>query len=761
MMKERIQLAALPVIFSLTLFVSAGLLFLVEPMIGKMILPLLGGTPAVWNTCMMFFQVLLLAGYCYAHIIAGRMTVKRQMIVHIAVLAVAFLVLPVGISRQWLSYGETHPIVTVLIMLLFSVGLPFFAVSASAPLLQKWFSATGHPSAGDPYFLYSASNVGSMLALISYPLLIEPRLALAIQSRWWSAGYLILVAMTIISAVLSLKKLSICYDENKVYESNSGDLPPQCAETDIKPGIRERLRWIAFSFVPSSLLLGVTTFISTNIAAIPLFWVVPLALYLLSFILVFARIPGIINRLMIFIFPPAVLTLLFFELSDIRPSILVSFLVHLSAFFITAMVCHGELARRRPSARYLTEFYLWMSFGGLLGGIFNAVIAPLSFNTILEYPLGIIFASLLLPVLNAKSRNSLSLLKKRLLYIGAPLILGLLTFWLVMEWPAGKLDLSLLDKVFGIGDSDSIITYAIPAFLCFGLIFMKRRFLFGCGVGAFVAAALIASTWDSNIVHRERSFFGVLEVRDKSSGAYRILTHGTTQHGIQSLDPKRSLEPLSYYHRQGPIGQVFKELSGHNRKSRIAIIGLGTGTLASYGRPDQQFTFYEIDPSVKHIATNTDLFTFLHNCRADWKIVLGDARLRLEDAPDNHYELMVIDAFSSDAIPVHLLTREALRLYLSKLSEKGLLAVHISNRYIDLEPVLQKLAQDAGLSGRIRDDGEDRKIHKYGSTWVIMSKNEAQMGMLAYDKRWRRLEGDHRPVWTDDFSNLLSALKRS
>ncbi|OGW22091.1 MAG: hypothetical protein A2X55_08375 [Nitrospirae bacterium GWB2_47_37] len=751
----------MPVVFALTLFVSAGMLFLVEPMIGKMILPLLGGTPAVWNTCMMFFQVLLLAGYCYAHIIAGRMTVKRQIIVHIAVLAFAFLVLPVGISRQWISYGETHPIVTVFVMLLFSVGLPFFAVSASAPLLQKWFSATAHPSAKDPYFLYSASNAGSMLALVSYPILIEPRLSLVKQSQWWSLGYVILAVLTIVSAVFSLRRLSICHDGGKLLESDFGDLPPQCAETGIKPGIRERLRWIAFSFVPSSMLLGVTTFISTNIAAIPLFWVVPLALYLLSFILVFARIPGIIHRLMIFIFPPAVLTLLFFEVSNLRPPILVSFLIHLGAFFIIAMVCHGELAKRRPSSIYLTEFYLWMSFGGLLGGVFNAVIAPGLFNSILEYPLGIIFASLLLPVLNAKSRNSLSLLKRGLLYLGAPLLLGLLTFWLVVEWPAGNLDLSWPDKVMGIDDFDSIITYIIPAALCFSLIFTKRRFLFGCGVGAFVVAAFTAGAWESNIVHRERSFFGVLEVRDKSQGAYRILTHGTTQHGIQSLDPKRSMEPLSYYHRQGPIGQVFKEFSGTKRKSRIAIIGLGTGTLASYGRPDQQFTFYEIDPSVKHIATNTNLFTFLQNCRADWKIVLGDARLRLEAAPDNQYGLMVIDAFSSDAIPVHLLTREALRLYLSKLSEDGLLAVHISNRYLKLEPVLQKLAQDAGLSGRIRDDDADKKIHKYGSTWVIMSKKEAHMGRLAYDKRWRRLEGDHRSVWTDDFSNLMSALKRS
>jgi spermidine synthase len=752
MTKDRIKLAALPVIFSLTLFVSAGLLFLVQPMIGKMILPLLGGTPAVWNTCMMFFQGLLLAGYCYAHIISGKMTIRRQMIVHISVLGLAFIALPVGISHQWLSYGETHPIITVLIILLLSAGLPFFAVSASAPLLQKWFSATAHPSAKDPYFLYSASNVGSMLALISYPILIEPGLALAIQSRWWSAGYAALIGLTIAAAISALKRLSICYDEKNI----SQEMHLQCEDTGIRPRIKERFRWIALSFVPSSLLLGVTTFISTNIAAIPLFWVVPLALYLLSFILVFARIPAFIHKTMIFLFPPVVLTLLFFEFSDIRPPILASFLFHLSAFFIAAMVCHGELAKSRPSAGFLTEFYLWMSVGGLLGGVFNAVIAPVSFSTVLEYPLALIFASLLLPVLKARDTDSISLFKKGLVYPGSPLIIGLSTFYLIDEWPVGKLDLSWADNA-GIENAGSIITYAIPALLCFSLIFFKRRFLFGCGVSGFVAAALIASSWQSNVVHRERSFFGVLNVRDKEEGAYRILTHGTTQHGIQSLDPDRCLEPLSYYHRKGPIGQVFGSVK---RKSRIAVIGLGTGTLASYGKPGQRFTFYEIDPAVKHIATNRDIFTFLHNCRAEWSIVLGDARLKLEDAPNNHYDLMVIDAFSSDAIPVHLITREALRLYLSKLSKDGLLAVHISNRYLNLQPVLQKLAEDAGLSSRIRDDSEDKKVLKYSSTWVIMANKERHMGRLANDGRWRKLDRDDRPVWTDDFSNLLSAFKK-
>jgi hypothetical protein len=303
--------------------------------------------------------------------------------------------------------------------------------------------------------------------------------------------------------------------------------------------------------------------------------------------------------------------------------------------------------------------------------------------------------------------------------------------------------------------------YAIPALLCFGIALMNRPLRFGLGAVALVAAILGSVEWKKDIVHQERSFFGVITVSDAADGKYRYLVHGRIQHGKQCLDPARCREPLTYYHRKGPIGQLFREFSGPRKKSHIALIGLGAGTLASYGGPDQQFTFYEIDPVVKRVAMNPALFTYLKHCKAEWRIIMGDARLKLESAPERHYGLMLVDAFSSDAIPVHLLTREALKLYFSKLEERGVLAIHISNKYLDLEPVVKRLAADAGLASRIQnDEEEDARSEKYRSTWVILARKDVDFGNLAQNTRWTALNGPAEgPVWTDDFSNILSVFK--
>lgn len=754
-----LRAAFLPVLFSLTLFMSAMLIFIVEPMVAKMILPLLGGTPGVWNTCMMFFQALLLGGYAYAHVSSSRLPVGKQVLLHGALLLLACIVLPVAISRTLIPSGDANPIGVVLILLIVSVGLPFFVLSSTAPLMQRWFAWTGHPTSSDPYFLYSASNAGSMLALISYPAVIEPGFALREQSSLWSVGYVSLIIFILGCAYFTWRSARLCHAGNAAV---GGGAPAYCVSDAVPPTRRQQLRWVALAFVPSSLMLGVTTFLSTDVAAIPLLWVIPLSLYLLTFILVFANIPAAVNRLMLRLFPIAVITLLFVNVPLTKPVMWIGILCNLATFFIVTMVCHGELAQSRPAAKYLTGFYLWMSVGGVLGGIFNAVVAPLVFRSVIEYPIVLALSALLIfwprscEGASGNSRNS------AILDCVFPLLLGGLTFWLTVEWPLHTVDVSRIAKAVraDAGSVQTFLTYSIPAVLGYALFLMKRPRRFACGVAAITLALIFSHGWHQDVVHRERSFFGVVKVSEDTAGKYRLLVHGTTQHGRQSLDPKLRNEPVSYYHKTGPIGQVFSAFSGTSRKSHIALIGLGIGTLASYGEKGQRFTFYEIDPAVRRVATDPALFTYLNDSRADWSIVMGDARLKLEEAEDGAYGLIVVDAFSSDSIPVHLVTREAFRLYLSKLDATGILAVHISNKYLDLAPVLGRLAQDAGLAGFIQDDTEDASVGKYRSTWVLLARDRKHLAKLPDDKRWQPLAADAAgAVWTDDFSNILTVFK--
>ena len=759
-MLTRILFAALPALFSLTIFLSAGLLFLLEPMIAKMILPLLGGTPAVWNTCMMFFQAVLLAGYGYAHLSSHKAGENRQIIIHLVIIVAACLFLPVAIPRHWVPAAGDSPIGYILLMLLISVGLPFFVLSSNALLLQKWFADTGHPSAKDPYFLYSASNLGSMLALISYPILMEPYLPLAGQSSLWTTGYALLMVFTIFCAGLSRKYRSACFQEEKVNEKQADGI---CAAAEARLTLREKSRWVMLAFVPSSLMLGVTTFLSTDVAAIPLFWIIPLSLYLLSFIIVFARVPALIHRLMILCLPVSMTALIFVNFSDLDIPKWVIFIFHLWNFFVCCMVCHGEIAGSRPATRHLTEFYLWVSLGGVLGGIFNALLAPVIFNTILEYPLILILGALLLPVRNGKRLRDLKIWKNILLYLGAPLFLVLLTYWSTTAWPVKSINLTWWEGILHIGRKtmSQIITYGILGLLCYGLVFLKKPFLFGTGVAALLMTMVVSGDFTQDIVCRERSFFGVLTVTRDSEGEFMQLYHGTTIHGKQWLDPVKRLKPIAYYHRNGPAGEVFSEFSEEEKKFRIAVTGLGVGTLAAYAGSDQMIDFYEINPAVKRISTNPAFFSYLRDCRAAWKVILGDARLTMEKAPFHYYGIIILDAFSSDAIPVHLITREAVNLYFSKLQQDGVLLIHISNKYVNLAPVLAALAEEKGFAGRIyEDDDESDGDEKYCSTWVLLARKERDFGSLVRSRGWENLE--RRPgvkVWTDDFSNLLSVFK--
>jgi hypothetical protein len=425
---------------------------------------------------------------------------------------------------------------------------------------------------------------------------------------------------------------------------------------------------------------------------------------------------------------------------------------HLIAFFITAMVCHGEIAYSRPSTHHLTEYYLWISVGGVLGGLFNTLVAPWAFNALAEYPLMLVLASLLRPLQNPNKEKPY----ERWLDIGLPLAMVVI---LGSVWIGVKHFMGLEDAYQSLEMITLIILSSLIGILCFS--FRNRPIRFGLGIGAIILVGLL-STDDQQVLYRERNFFGVLKVLHDPEGNYHYLFHGTTLHGAQSLNPSRRREPLTYFHTTGPLGQVFARFPKNMDRARIGVIGLGTGTLASYSRPGQNWTFYEIDPSVERIARDVRYFTFLQDSPALVNVVLGDARLSLTRAGDLRYDLIVLDAFSSDSIPIHLLTREAIRLYLSKLAEGGILALHISNRYLNLRSVLSNLTQDANLVGFVQDDMElseaERKAKKAPSTWAIMARRISDLGGLPEDPRWKPLAGiSGAGLWTDDFSNILSA----
>jgi spermidine synthase len=803
----------LPLLFSFTLFCSAVLLFLIQPMIGKMILPRLGGTPAVWNTCMVFFQALLLAGYAYAHYTTRWLGPRRQSLLHLALLAVPFVSLPLSVGAGWVPPREANPIPWILGLLFVTTGLPFFVVSTTAPLLQRWFAGTGHSSARDPYFLYGASNLGSMLALLAYPTVVEPYLRVAQQSWVWEAVYGLFVFLAAGCAVALWRSPRVATEPIKVGDTGiPSTFPIEKDDTGIQP-VPHRdvpshppdhmsplrvLHWIALAFVPSSVMLAATTFITTDIAAIPLLWVIPLALYLLTFILVFAGKPRISQPLTRLATVVLILVLLVLMLSDYTThlGVATALALHLGLLFLVSLVCHGELARLRPSAQHLTGYYLAMSFGGVLGGLFNALLAPLIFTSLAEYPLTLVLACLLLPGRRRGGSRDL------LLDLAAPVGVALVTvaaIWVADHFQPAVHQLSSATHV-QVGYLNTILKFGVPALLC--PAFLARPLRLGLAV---LALYLVGGTFGQlrhQTLHAERGFFGVLQVKkgmlpedenalpvlgattvgfmgsplgqgpllavsvlfpERYSLEYRYLLHGNTTHGLELADPARRREALAYYHETGPIGQLMSAFKDSAAKRRVAVTGLGVGALASYAEEGQEWTFYEIDPAVIWLAQDERYFHFLSDARERGvKVALepGDARLRLEDAPNGAYNLIFMDAFSSDSVPVHLLTRQALDLYLSKMADDGLLVFNITNRYVDLEPVLAALARDAGLVGIAQHD-RDRSIfpRKSPSAWVILARKESDLSELPHNTNWKRLATPITAAWTDDFSNLLGAFR--
>lgn len=721
--------------FAATLFLSAGLMFLVEPMVAKMVLPRLGGSPAVWSTCLVFFQAVLLLGYAYAHVLTRLLPRSAQIFVHIALLLpLAALVLPLDLGAGAPLPGQP-PALWLLMRLALVAGAPVFAISATAPLLQRWFADLDHEAAGDPYFLYAASNAGSLLALLAYPLLVEPTLSLDRQAMLWSCGFGALALGIVLCATATA-----CRGRRGV------DTAPR--EAIAPASLRERLIWIALAFVPSSLLLGVTTYITTDVAAAPLLWVVPLILYLLTFILVFARRPPLRHAIMVRVLPFLVILLVIIVapgLTIVMP-LPVTLAVHLGCFFVICMVCHGELARRRPPAERLTEFYLLLSVGGVLGGAFNALLAPLVFPGAWEYPLVLIAACLVKPATPDDARRGLAW--------DIVLPLGLLGFVLLTRrfLPGAITEggrLPALVALFG---------FIVPGLAL--LNFSPRRWRFALGIAAILLAPAAAGSGDTIATYR--SFFGIYRVVVIDNGNARLLMHGTTTHGAESLLPSEEKLPLTYYSREGPFGRFFAALASHSIRN-VAVVGLGTGSLACYAQPGQDWTFYEIDPLVERIARDPRYFQFLANCGNRPRVVLGDARLTIASAPDGTYDVLVLDAFSSDSVPMHLLTREALALYLRKLAPGGLLLFHISSRNLDLRPVIGALAADAGVLARTMTDRppQGTLLWRRSPTRVVaLAGHGGDLNRLDPADGWEDMPPvDTQSLWTDQRSDLLRAIR--
>ena len=725
------RLTPLVLLFGTGLWAGSVLMFLLEPMAAKMVLPFLGGSPSVWNTCVVFFQAMLLAGYAYAHAGPAWLGLRRHAVLHVGLLLLSTLALPYAL-RIGAPPGASSPVPWLLLQLLTSIGLPFFLLATTAPLLQTWFSRTRHRAARDPYFLYAASNFGSLVGLLLYPALVEPLLPLRLQAEFWKYGY-VAFALVVSACVIPLR---LGQPAAAADQAPAADHAARVA----RPDAFRRVRWLALSFAPSSLMLAVTTFISTDIAAVPLLWVLPLSLYLLTFVLTFGSSPRYPVTAIDRALPLLLLPLVLFLVLRIGGPIGLVVPVHLAVFFLAAMVCHRALADDRPDPARLTEFYLLVALGGVMGSLFNTLAAPLLFTGIVEYP-----AVLVLVCLLRRPQQEATL--PRGWRTGAPILAGVITIAIMLA--TARLDSLALR--FGL--------LGIPTFFCLSL--SRTRVPFAAAIAAMLVASALQPDELGRVLHAERTFFGAYKVRLEPGGRHRTLAHGTTLHGVQSVDAARQGEALSYYHASGPLGEVFDSVPAASHP-RIGVVGLGVGSVAAYRRPSQSWTFFEIDPVVERIARRGEFFTYLQACGSSCQVTIGDARQSLL-ADRNDYGVIVLDAFSSDAIPMHLVTREALRLYFDRLAPGGVLAFHVSNRHLDLEPVLARLAEEARLAAIIRRDRipQDDRTGKTSSDWMVMARSVEDLGGLRGKDGWRAAGTSPAiGLWTDDFSNVLTLLMR-
>ena len=727
-------------LFAATMFAGAALLFWIQPLFTKMVLPLLGGSPSVWNTAMVFFQAALLCGYGYAHLLTRYLGPRSQCLVHFCLLGAAAIAMPIGIAEGWLPDPGAPPAIWLLGLLAVSIGAPFFAVATTAPLIQRWFSRTEHPHASDPYFLYAASNLGSVAVLLAFPFVIEPLIGTRGQALAWTVGFAVLAACIVGCGAAVWRRPAIT--------------TPRSATQ--RPTWRHRASWLAYTAVPSSLLLGVTAHISTDIASAPLLWVVPLALYLLSFVNAFARRPLIPSWLAVrcTAFGLVILAALF----PWREPASVFLPLHLIAFFFIATACHGALVERRPRAEALTEFYLFVSLGGLIGGLFVALVAPVVFDSVLEYPLSLVLAAALLPRRQTADSSAMdgnatppdrgTLWHKGDIVLAGVILAVILGGRTITEW--AELPLPFIVFAGALG--------------AFG-VFVLARQVRPVGFALCLSALLIAGQkpWASGeTVWTGRSFFGVYKIVEKADPSTRSLIHGTTNHGGQWTKTDGTIAPGNYYTPASPVANIMDATQGVTDSQRVGLVGLGTGALAYYRRPGDAWRYFEIDPLVAWLAAESGYFDILTTFDPSPAIVVGDARLTLGRAPDKSFDLLIIDAFSSDAIPVHLLTREAVALYMRKLDDRGMLVLHISNRLLNLEPVVAGIVGELGHAARVgkvgRIDSETDPVSA-PSRWVAIVRAGAMFDQFALDETWAPLDPANPRVWRDDFSNIAGVIQ--
>ncbi len=711
-------------LFGLTIFVSATLLFVVQPMIAKALLPALGGSSAVWTTCMLFFQVALLAGYAWAHGGTAKLSARALVFAHLAFAGAACFTLPLTVQAD--VSAATAPVSWVLGTLALAIGPTFVAIAATSPLLQAWYARLGQPDSDDPYFLYSASNLGSMLALLAYPLAIEPFLGVRAQLTAWSIGFGVLVLLLVACGAVTWRAQP---EERTKLEASE---PLRWSQVAV---------WMGLAFFPSSLMLGSTEHITIDLAPVPLLWVLPLAAYLGSFIIVFGRDSWRIPKAAYPFIAPSILLLIALEGFDVPMVVAVA--AHLAMFSVLAVVFHGWLVDARPEAAHLTAFYLTMSVGGALGGVFNGWIAPELFSRNADYLVVLALSAALIPVASAKD-----VLKNRAGELVALVAVGLFFLWAVgaLPWPPFRSLGRVGEWAIALGGVGVAVAMSF-----------RRPSLHHAGY----ALILVVGSWSilhtPGAVRYERSFYATYKVFDRTYRGLEVrkFSHGTTSHGAQFLDPNLRHTPTAYHHPLGPVGQVVSQFPHR----RAAVVGLGIGAMAAYPRDADHWDFFEIDPVVETIAREN--FTYLKDCGESCSVQVGDGRLLLAGLPDDEYDIIFLDAYNSDSVPAHLLTVEALQLYRKKLASGGVIVFHVSNRYIDVEGVVGALLEDAGMPSRtqVHYPSKDlRRLQVRASAYVIAAESEATLAPIAGDERWRATEALPSP-WTDDDSNIVTALE--
>jgi hypothetical protein len=735
--------------YTTAVFLSALLLFGVQPMFTRMVLPQLGGSPSVWSVAMVFFQSMLLAGYAYAHVLASLHNRYAAVVIHLVLLLAAALTLPLAIAHGW-GNPPVSAAAPIWLLGLFglSIGLPFFALAANNPLLQAWFVRTGHRDAHDPYFLYAASNVGSFLALLSYPLLFEPIFTLHAQNRIWSIGFAALIVLIAACGLLMLRVPARMARKTKR------------SRFEPKPGWPTIGRWVFIAAVPSGLLVAVTAYISTDIAAAPMLWAIPLSLYLLTWVLVFQRQSLIPHRIALLLQPFAIAGIVALVVFAIRLGLFLNIAGHLLAFFFIALACHGELARTRPQARHLTTFYLALAFGGMVGGLFSGLVAPYVFSWVAEYPILAVLAVLCRPFSQHSSRTPL------------PLPLGeVVNNWF---WPVtvaiGIFLIYLSYDGFRFDDTDPHLTIIVLVLAAASIALIRDP-----PKSAFAVALAFATVWlfpvDGTDIQTLRSFFGVHKIYESDDGRFRILKHGSTIHGAEMIETESGEpvagrpQPITYYHSKSAMSRVIEAVRARKAGPlRVGVIGLGSGSLACHIAPNETWRFFEIDPTIVAIARDPDHFSFLSSCAPTVPIVLGDARLTFAQEPDHVYDLIIVDAYSSDAIPVHLATAEAMAIYKSKLAPQGVVMMHISNRHLELRSVVEGIAAANGLKtwiwSRDREETDDAN-YIFSSDVAISAENASDLGTLGRDQFWVLTPPNPAVrTWTDDYSNIAGAVWR-